>query len=56
MSRAIMASAALLLLAGAGVLLAILRSRPGTNGSGRGLSEAEEARLRALLDEAERDS
>ncbi len=48
----------LLLLAGAGVLLAVLRSRPGRGGRGQspGLNAEEEARLRSLLDAAERDS
>ena len=49
----------LLLLTGFGVLLAILRSRPGARGRGPGatsLSAEEEARLKSLLDQAEQDS
>ena len=47
----------LLLLAGIGVLTAVLRSRPGKSGSGADkLSTEEQQRLRSLLDEAEQDS
>jgi len=50
---------ALLLLVGVAVLLAILRSRSGGSapgGQSTSLNADEEARLRALLDSAERDS
>jgi len=46
----------LLLLAGAGVLLAILRPRAGAGGRGGRLSAEEEAEVRSLLDKVERDS
>ena len=49
----------LLLFAGAGVLLAIFRSRPGAGGprgKASGLSAEEEARFKSLLDQVERDS
>jgi cytochrome c-type biogenesis protein CcmH len=47
----------LLLLAGIGVLMAVLRSRPGKRGTGTDkLNTEEQARLQSLLDKAEQDS
>lgn len=50
-------SPVILLLAGIGVLIAILRSRGNQQeGGGSGLTEEEQARLQRLIDEAEHDS
>ena len=46
----------LLLLAGLGVLVAVLRSRAGRGGKAEELSPDEQARLQSLLEKAERDS